>query len=194
MFFKRKYEFRPDKNRSTLLNKLYLTKIQRLKLLKWLLIAVALVFLSIVQDVVLCRVRIFGATTDLVAYAILVVCVILDPEVGCMFALISSSVYYFSGSAPGPYVIALLTILGVVISILRQSYLRYSFSSIFLGSAVAVMVYELALFCIGLALDHITARAFSHFLLTGVFGFAIIPALYALFTAIGKIGGETWKE
>ena len=141
MFFKRKHEFRPDKNRSVL-SKLYLTKIQRLKLLKWLLMTLALVFLSIVQDVIMCRIPIFGATTDLVAYGILLVCVILDPEIGCIFAILSSSVYYFSCSAPGPYVIALLTILGVIVAILRQSYLRYSFGSVYLGAAVAVVVYE----------------------------------------------------
>ena len=193
MFFKRKHEFRPDKNRSVL-SKLYLTKIQRLKLLKWLLMTLALVFLSIVQDVIMCRIPIFGATTDLVAYGILLVCVILDPEIGCIFAIISSSVYYFSGSAPGPYVIALLTILGVIVAILRQSYLRYSFGSVYLGAAVAVVVYEMALFCVGLALEHTTVQALPHFLLTGAYGLVAIPALYPVFTAIAKIGGETWKE
>ncbi|MBQ7817169.1 MAG: hypothetical protein IJ388_00015 [Oscillospiraceae bacterium] len=193
MFFKRKYEFRPDKNRSVL-SKLYLTKQQRLKVLKWLLIAAALVFLSILQDVIMSRVSIFGTSTDLVAYAILLVCVILDPEVGCVFALVSSSVYQFSGSAPGPYVIALLTILGVIVAILRQSYLRYSFGSVYLSAAVAVMVYEIGLFFVGLFLEHTTMATFSHFLLTGVLGFMAIPVLYPVFTAIGKIGGETWKE
>lgn len=193
MFFKRKHEFRPDKNRSVL-SKLYLTKQQRLKVLKWLLMAAALVFLSIVQDVIMSRVSILGTTTDLVAYAILLVCVILDPEVGCVFALVSSSVYQFSGSAPGPYVIALLTILGVIVAILRQSYLRYSFGSVYLSAAVAVMVYEIGLFFVGLFLEHTTMATFSHFLLTGVLGLVAIPVLYPVFTAIGKIGGETWKE
>ena len=100
MFFNRKREFRPDRNRSWL-RKLYLTKIQRLRVLKWLLMTAALIFVSIVQDVIMSRLRIFGTTTDLVPYAILLVCVILDPEVGCVFALVSSMVYQFSGSAPG---------------------------------------------------------------------------------------------
>ncbi len=192
-FFKRKHEFRPDKNRSWLRN-LYLTKQQRLKILKWLLVTAALVFLSIVQDVILSRVNIFGTTTDLVAYGILLMCVILDPEVGCVFALVSSCIYQFSGSAPGPYVIALLTVLGVIVAIVRQSYLRYSFSSIYLGAVFAVMLYEIALFLTGLFLEHTTAATFPHFLLTGAYGAVIIPALYPVFTAIGKIGGETWKE
>ena len=102
--------------------------------------------------------------------------------------------YQCSGSAPGPYVIALLTILGVIVAIVRQSYLRYSFGSIYLGAAVAVLVYELGLFLVGLFLEHTTAGAFPHFLLTGVLGAVVIPLLYPVFTAIGKIGGETWKE
>ena len=193
MFFKRKHEFRPDKNRSWL-RKLYLTKQQRMRVLKWLLIAAALIFLSIIQDVIMSRVQIFGTTTDLVAYAILLVCVILDPEVGCVFALVSSSIYQFSGSAPGPYVIALLTILGVIVAILRQSYLRYSFGSIYLSTAVAVMVYEIALFFVGMFLEHTTFRTFPNFLLTGLYGIFVIPVLYWMFTAIGKIGGEIWSE
>lgn len=193
MLFKRKRDFRPDKNR-TWLRKFYLTKQQRLNVLKWLLITAALVFLSIVQDVIMSRIPIFGAKTDLVAYGILLMCVILDPEVGCIFALVSSSIYQFSGSAPGPYVIALLTILGVIVAILRQSYLRYSFGSIFIGTAVAVMVYEIALFTVGLFLEHTTPGAFKHFLLTGVLGCIAVPVLYPVFTAIGKIGGEPWKE
>ena len=193
MLFKRKRDFRPDKNR-TWLRKFYLTKQQRLNVLKWLLITAALVFLSIVQDVIMSRIPIFGAKTDLVAYGILLMCVILDPEVGCIFALVSSSIYQFSGSAPGPYVIALLTILGVIVAILRQSYLRYSFGSIFIGTAVAVMVYEIALFTVGLFLEHTTPGAFKHFLLTGVLGYIAVPVLYPVFTAIGKIGGEPWKE
>lgn len=193
MFFKRKHEFRPDRDRSWL-NRLYLTKQQRLRVLRWLLITAALVLLSVVQDVIMSRLHIFGTTTDLVAYGILLMCVILDPEVGCIFALVSSSVYQFSGSAPGPYVIALLTILGVIVAILRQSYLRYSFGAIYLGAAVAVMLYEVGLFIVGLFLEHTTAAAFPHFLITGLLGWIVLPLLYPVFTAIGKIGGETWKE
>ena len=193
MFFKRKREFRPDRNRSWL-RKLYLTKIQRLRVLKWLLMTAALIFVSIIQDVIMSRLNIFGTTTDLVPYAILLVCVILDPEVGCVFALFSSMVYQFSGSAPGPYVIALLTILGVIVAILRQSFLRYSFGSVYLGAGVAVMAYEVCLFCVGLFLEHTTAQAFPHFLMTGVLGWITLPLLYPVFTAIAKIGGETWKE
>lgn len=192
--FKRKYEFKPDKDRTSALSKLYVTKKQRLTLVKWLLMALVLVLISVVQDVILSKVAIFGAHTDLLACAILTVCVLQDPEVGCVFALVGSSLYWFSGSAPGSYVIALLTVLGVLVSIFRHSYLRFSFGSTMLCTVVAVMVYELLVFAIGYFLGRTTASRLLGFCITGGVSLAVMPLLYPVFVAIGKIGGESWKE
>lgn len=192
--FKRKHEFRPDKNRSGTLSKLYITRKQRMTLLKWLLMTITLVTLSVIQDVVMSRISIFETHTDLVACAILLACIMLDPEIGSVFVLISSALYYFSGSAPGPYVIVILTVLGILIAIARQSYLRYSFVSIALCTAAAVMIYELVLFAIGLFLGYTTMPRLLSFCMTGVLSLAFVPVLYPIFTAIRKIGGETWKE
>lgn len=192
--FKRKHEFKPDKDRTGTLNKLYITKKQRLQITKWLLMALMLVLISIIQDVIMSRIAIYGAHTDLTVCAILLVCIMLDPEIGSVFVLVSSSLYYFSGSAPGPYVIVMLTVLGVLIAIIRQSYLRYSFLSIFLCTAVAVMVYELVLFAVGLFLGYTTVSRLAGFCISGGLSLAAIPVLYPIFAAIDKIGGETWKE
>ena len=62
----KKYEFKPDKPNAGLLSKLYLTQKQRKSLLKWTIYGLLLVFLSVLQDVLLCRISIFGATTELV--------------------------------------------------------------------------------------------------------------------------------
>ena len=128
MWFQKKHEFRPDKAHSGTLNKLYITKKQRLSILKWTLMAAALVLISVLQDVILSQFRIFGATTDLLCGALLLVCIMLDPEQGCVFILIGSALYEFSGSSPGPYVIALLTVIGLVVSIFRQAYLHQGFA------------------------------------------------------------------
>ena len=192
--FKKKHEFKPDKERSGALNKLYITKKQRRNIAKWLLMTLALVLISILQDVVMSRIPIFGTHTDLTACAILLLTIMLDPEVGSVFALTSSSLYYFSGSAPGPYVIVMLTLLGVLIAIIRQSYLRYSFLSIFLCVAVGVMLYEILIFATGLFLGYTTLSRFTGFCITGGLSLAAIPVLYPVFLAIGKFGGETWKE
>ena len=194
MLFKKKHEFKPDKTHSGALSKLYITKKQRLQLLKWLLFALVLVALSVLQDTILCRVRILGATTDLLCGGLLLMCILLDPEQGCIFMLTGSCLYCFSGSAPGPYVIALLTVIGLVISIFRQSYLHQNFFTTFLCTAVAVMLYELLLFAIGALLGNTSVQRLGVFALSGVFTLVFMPALYPLLRAIGKIGGETWKD
>lgn len=192
--FKKKHEFRPDKERSGTLNKLYITKKQRTKILKWLLMCVTLVVISVIQDVIMSRITILGAHTDLVACAILLACIMLDPEIGSVFVLVSSALFYFSGSAPGPYVIVLLTVLGILMSIIRQCYLRYSFLSIALCTSAVVMLYELMLFAIGLFLGYTTLSRLPSFCMTGVLSLAFVPVLYPIFAAIRKIGGESWKE
>lgn len=192
--FKRKHEFRPDKTHSGMLSKLYLTKKQRLTLGRWLLMTLVLVAVSVIQDVIFSQIRIFGATTDLLSCAILLVCILYDPEIGSVFVLVSSALYWFSGSAPGPYVIAMLTVIGIIVSIFRHSFLREGFGGVFLCTAAAVMVYELCLFAIGLFLNHTTVRRLTGFCITGALSVAAVPLMYPVFSAISKIGGNTWKE
>lgn len=194
MLFKKKHEFRPDRTDSGALSKLYITKKQRLWLLKWLLFALFLVFLSVVQDVILSQVRIFGATTDLLCGALLMVCIMLDPEQGCIFILVGSTLYHFSGVSPGPYTIALLTVIGLIISIFRQAYLRRNFGTTFLCSAVAILLYELLVFAVGAFWGHTNISRLQIFLLSGAYTLLVMPLIYPIFRVIGKIGGESWKE
>lgn len=192
--FKRKYEFKPDKMASGTLNKLYITKKQRLAFLKWLLLTAFLVFLCVVQDVILSRVRLFGAVCDLMAAALLLACVLQDPEIGSIFLLISSLIYWFSGSAPGPYVVALLTVLGVFFSIVRHCYLHDSFGSTLFCAGAALAVYEAALFGIGLFLGYTTVTRWADFAVKAAISLAALPLMYPVFVSIDKIGGESWND
>jgi len=194
MLFKKKHEFRPDRTDSGALSKLYITKKQRLGLLKWFLFALSLVFLSVLQDVILSQVRVFGATTDLLCGALLMLCIMLDPEQGCIFILVGSTLYHFSGVSPGPYTIPLLTVIGLLISIFRQAYLHRSFITTFLCSGVAIMLYELLVFALGAFWGHTNISRLQVFLLSGLYSLLVTPVLYPIFRIIGKIGGESWKE
>ena len=111
-----------------------------------------------------------------------------------VFALISSALFYFSGSAAGPYCILFLTGLGVLLNVFRAGYLRKSFGSIFFCAGFALMVYELILFVIGLFLGHTIAERFLSFCITGGLSLIAMPILYPIFLSIGKIGGESWKD
>ena len=190
----KKREFQADKPHASLLDKLYITPKQRLSLLKWLLIGVILLILSVLQDVVLCRFRILGATTDLVPCAIILICIMEGVEKGCLFALWSSLIYQFSGSAPGMYAMVFLTVLAILAAIFRQSYLQKGFGVAMLCTGVAMLVYEMLIFGTGLFLEQTYLSRIGVFALTAIFSLLTVPALYPVCKAIGKIGGEIWKE
>ena len=190
----KKYEFKPDRPRSGFWSKLVLTRQQRRSVLRWGLYALVLLVLSILQDVILCRFRLFGATTELVPCAIFLICLTEGLEKGCVFSLIASCLYLFSGTAAGPYSIVFITGLSVGVTMFRQAVLQRSFSATMLCTAVAMIVYELAVFCIGLFLSLTTFGRIGTFLLTAVMSLLFVPVLYKVVTAISTIGGESWKE
>ena len=188
------YEFKPDPVEPTLRNLLHLTKKQRWSLLKWALYGLMLLALSLVQDVVMSRFTILGASTDLVSCGIFLICLLQTPEAGGLFALIGSLLFYFSGSAPGVYSVALLTVLPVLLNILRYSLLSKRFRSIFLCGGAGLMLYELMVFWMGLFFDNTIAARAPVFITTGILSVLVFPLLYPLAFLIGKIGGEAWKD
>ncbi len=194
MLFHRKRDFKPDRTDKGLLNKLYLTPRQRLTILKWVLYSLLLLLLSLVQDVLRCKVSIYGATTDLVSCGILLTALLLPPEQGGIFALVGSIAYYFSGSAPGPYAIAFLTVLSLLLNIFRHAFLRRSFVSVMLCAGTGMLVYEMLVYVTGLFLGFTTPARVTVFLVTAGLSILVMPILYPAILAVGKIGGETWKE
>ena len=190
----KKYEFKPDKPQMTLADRLYLTKKQRRQLLKWSLYALILLALSVVQDVLLSRVRLFGATTELVPVGIFLICLLEGLETGSVFALIASSLYQFSGTPGGTYSIVFITALCVLVTLLRQAYLQKGFGSAMLLTALAMVFYELMVFGIGLFLGLTTVSRWGGFLFTAGLSLAVAPAIYPIALSVGKIGGEVWRE
>jgi len=188
------YEFKPDVQGKNWLQLLHLTRLQRLQLLRWTLYSLVCLALLVVQDVVMSRIHIFGATTDLAVAAILLVAIMEDSDNGGLFALFASMFYVFSGSAPGPYVIAVIAFLAIGLAIFRQMFWRRGFTSNVLCAAIAVMVYELAVYGIGVFLGLTYFGRIGVFALTGILSCIALLPLYPLVRVIGKIGGETWKE
>ena len=191
---KRKYEFKPDKLTSSILDKLYMTRQQRISLLKWVLFSLVLLVASLLQDVILCHMNIFGATTNLVPCAIFLICMVLGTERGCLFALIASSMYQFSGTGPGFHAIAIITILCVLGAMFRQSYLRRDFFSCLLCAGVLTVAYEMLIFFFALLLGQTHFSRVFVALFTGALTLIAIPVYYPIANAIDKIGGETWRD
>lgn len=191
---RKKNEFRPDVFREDILGKLLLTRKQATRLLRWVLFSTVCLLGLLVQDVVMSRFTILGTTTDLVPCCILAVCILQGAESGCVFALISSMIYCFSGSAPGIFAIPLITVIAVLTAVFRQAYLQKGFFTMLLCTAVALLVYELGIFLIAVFLGSTLWSRLPAFLMGTALTVATVPILYPILLSIGKIGGEIWKE
>ena len=143
------YEFKPDKAPKQLPKLLHLTVLQRRQVLQWTCYGLLCLVLLILQDVIMSRIHIYGATTDLVPMAILLVCVISDVYNGSLFAILASTLYVFTGSAPGPYAVAYITVLGIAAAFFRQSFWRRGFRSNILCAGLALLLYEVAIYATG---------------------------------------------
>ena len=190
----RDYDFRPDPENSGNFEKMLLSQRQRFGLLRWTLFGALCVLALLVQDVMVFRVDVFGAATDLVPCIIIMITALQGAESGSIFSLVASIIYYFSGSAQGPYVVPLITVIAICAVIFRQACLRKGFFSILLSTAMGMVCYELLLFGIGLFLRHTVRQWAWPALLTALLSLVIVPVGYPIARAIGKIGGETWKE
>ena len=190
----KKNEFRPDKPHGGLLSKLYLTKKQRSALLKWCLYGLVLLVLSVLQDVILSRVRLYGASTELVPCGIFLICILEGSHTGSVFALAASMAYLFSGTAPGTYAMVFIVVLAIGACVFRQAYLQNGFSAAMLCTAAAMLAYELAVFAIGLFLGLTVPDRFAGFCITAVLSLLAAPVLYPIIRSIGTLGGGTWKE
>lgn len=191
---RKKNEFRPDTFRQDILGKLLLTKKQSQVLLRWVLFCLVCLTGLILQDVVMSRFTIFGTTTDLVPCCILAICILQGAESGCIFALVASMIYYFSGSAPGIFAIPMITVIAVLTAVFRQAYLRKGFFTMVICTAIALVLYEIGTFSIGVFLGITIASRMTSFLITAAITLALVPILYPILLSIGKIGGEIWKE
>lgn len=191
---KNQNEFKPDPATSTWLKTQRLTQLQRLRLTKWGLYILIVVLCLVLQDVIMSQIRLFGATTDLPAAAILLITVIEGTEVGSLFVLIASTLYWFSGSAPTPVCVALMTFFGVFATMVRQMYWHRSRSTLTLCAALALTLYELGVFVTGLAQGLTYWGRLPAFLLTSFYTILVMIPLYSLVNKTGLIGGNTWKE
>ena len=188
------YEFKPDPKGTNFLKRLYMTRLQRLTLLKWGSYALTGMLLLVIQDVIMSKVRFSGATTDLPVAFILLVGLYEGLERGSVFTLSAALFYWFSGSAPTPICIALLCGLNILIGLLRQMYWHRSFGSLTLCAAISIMLYEMLLFVVGILQGLTILSRAGVFALTGAITCITMLPMYPLVRAISKIGGDSWNE
>ena len=193
--FRRKpVEFKPDVVGSGWSNKFHITHAQRDLLLKWTGFIGLCILMCMIQDVIMSKIHFMGATTDLVISIILLITVMEGVENGSMFILLASMFFYFTGSAPTPWCILVLTITGTFASMFRQKFLHRGLLSITFCAGVALMLYEITTYGIGLFQGLTHWQRIFPFLFKGIYSWAVMLLLYPLLNKIGLIGGNTWKE
>ena len=188
------YEFKPDPKGTNYLKRLYMTRLQRLTILKWATFAMTGIVLLVIQDVIMSQIRISGATTDLPVAFILLVGIYEGLENGSVFTLAASLFYWFSGSAPTPICVGVLCVLVILVGLFRQLYWHRSFGSIAMCVSIAIMLYEMSPFVIGLMSGLTILPRLGVFALTGGITCITMLPMYPLVRAISKIGGISWKE
>ena len=191
---RKKIEFRPDPTGHDVAGKLHLTRQQRQSILKWLLYSLVCVLGLVLQDSMLARLRFLGGGFQIAPALVILICVLEGCEGGSVFALCASLVYVFSGSAQGRYCIALLTLAAVLAAAFRQSYLRRGIGSDLTCVTAAMLVYELAVFLVGLALELTYAARWGVAVMTALLSALSAAVLYHPVRKIGTIGGNVWKE
>lgn len=192
--FYRSHEFRPDALQASFLKTLHLTEYQRKILLKWVLFGLIWILALTIQDVLMAQFHFLGATTDLVPCFILLTAVTIGTEQGSVFALIAALFYHFSGSAPGPYAVALIPIFAIGCGLFRENFWRRGFASDVLCAAIAMFLYESGVFISGTFSGLTGWYRFGVFQMTAFLSVLVMLPLYPLVSKIGAIGGETWKE
>lgn len=187
-------EFRPDAQENVFLKSLHFTKQQRTNLLRWVLLCVTCMLCQVLQDCVFSRIKLFGATTDLGVAAIILVAIMEGSEVGGIFALLASVFYHFSGSAPGPYCVALITVPSILFALFRQKFWRRSTVSNLLCASLTMLVYEVGLFITAMFMGLTRFDRGIYFLETAVYSIALMIPLYQLIYRIGQMGDHVWKD
>lgn len=189
-----KFEFKPDPTGADPRKIFHLTGLQRSRMVKWALYSLLVLIALIVQDTMLSRIRISGATTDLLVCAVLLISILEGPEDGGLFALLASLFYYFSGSAPGVYVVVWMTAVAICAALFRQGYWSQGLSSAILCTGLALVVYEMGLLVIGIFMNLTVWSRMGVFFLTALLSTVALLPLYPVVRVIGQIGGEPWKE
>lgn len=172
-----------------MLEKLYITPKQWLRILRWSLYA--LVFLSalLLQTAVLGKYSLLGGHGNLVAVVICCVCLREKAERGGTFALLASLFWCLSGVDYGPLHIAVFTIVPVFGSLLCQAFLSARFLPALVITLFTLLLDQCLVFGLKLLFDQASLLLFLRQLFPCiVLSLLAFPLIYVTVKAIETIG------
>lgn len=172
-----------------MLDKLYITPRQWLRILRWVLYALLFFFAVLMQTVVLGNRLIFGARADFVPVVIACVCLREGPERGGLFALLASVGWYLTGADQGSVSIAVMTLVPVLGCVICAEWVNQRFLPCLLVAFLTFFLRQNAMFL----LKHFFAGLPGALYLPRVLpcvavSTAVQPLVYWLVHLISKIG------
>lgn len=129
-----------------MLDKLYITPRQWLRILRWTLYALLFLLAMMAQTVVFGNRTILGVQPDLVPVVIVCVCLREGAERGGLYALLCSLLWWLSGADQGSLCIAVLTVLPVLGSILCRAFLSEEYLPCLCLTVLTLLVEQSAMF------------------------------------------------
>lgn len=172
-----------------MLDKLYITPRQWLRILRWTLYSLLFLLAMMIQTVVLGNRPVFGTQPDLITAVIVCVCLREGAERGGLFALLTSLLWCLSGAADGSISIAILTILPILGSILCNSLLNNRFLPTLLVTAVTLFIFHGIAFFLKVIFFETDMALFLRKLIPCMWVSLLAqPPIYWLVKRIAKIG------
>ena len=172
-----------------MLDKLYITPRQWMRILRWSLYFLLVVAVMMLQTVLIGNRLIFGVKLDLIPLVLFCVCLREGPDRGGVFCLLSSLFLALSGADQGALLIFLLTVLPVLASLLMRKIFVMHFLSTLVTCGVLLLLTQSVCFVFRL-MNGATAGSlyFTRLLPMVVVSLLFQPVIYWLVKSIGKIG------
>lgn len=172
-----------------MLDKLYITPRQWLRILRWTLYCVLLVLMMMLQTVVFGNRTVFGIHPDLVPLVITCICLREGPERGGLFALLASLGWCLSGVDLGSVRILILTVVPVLGSLLCHSVLANRFLPCFIFTLLTLFCEQSAMFLLKHFFGTLPAHCFPNEALPCVLISVVLqPVVYWAVKATSRIG------
>ena len=172
-----------------MLDKLYITPKQWMRIFRWALYSLLLLCAMLVQTVLLGKVMIFGTKIDPVSLVIFCVCLREGPERGGLFALLGSVFWALSGADQGALLIFLLTVLPILASVLLRKIFVRSFFSDLISCGLLLLLTHTGDFLLRLINGTVAGKLyFTRLLPTVLVTLLFQPLIYWLVKIVEKIG------
>ncbi len=172
-----------------MLEKLYITPRQWLRILRRVLYALLFLLAILLQTTVFGNRTLFGLRPDFVSVVIACVCLREGAERGGLFALLAAFAWYLTGAHQGSVCIAVLTLVPVLGCVAAEVWFNRRFLPCLAVTVLTVFARQSVMFLLEYFFDGLPGTLFAARVLPCVLASAAVqPLVYLLVRAVSRIG------